>query len=165
MEQLRDEHGAGTVDRSLRFLGIRLLSRPETRELAAEVRGERTRVRDADDMWLEARETRVAATAEVAYLDEKLGDDVMNVSRAALAEIGGDRSDARYKRLFNSVAPSEGMSPTGGHEQTRFVRTVLAQLTSETGPFPSLRDRAATIEASLTALTTAETRRNDLYVP
>lgn len=166
MEKLRPEHGVSTIERALRYMAIRLSSRPETREMAPELRAERARLKDADEMWLEARETRVATTAEVEYLDEKLGAEIMSLSRAALAQVkDGNREDERYKRLIGPLSPSEAMAPVGGEEQTRFVRTVLAQLTIEGGPFPSLSDRAPVIDAALTALADAEARRNALYVP
>lgn len=166
MEKLRPEHGVSTIDRALRYMAIRVSGRPETREMAPELRAERVRLKEADEMWLEARETRVAATAEVEYLDEKLGAEVMSVSRAALALVkDGNREDERYKRLVGPVSPSEALAPVGGEEQTVFVRTLIAQLTSESGPFPELAGRAPVIQASLTALNDAEARRNALYVP
>jgi hypothetical protein len=166
MEKLRPDHGVATIERALRYMAIRVTSRPETREMASELRAERARLKDADEMWLEARETRIAATAEVEYLDERLGSDVMSVCRAALALVkDGNREDERYKRLIGPVSPSEALVPVGGEEQTRFVRTFIAQLTSEGGPFPELADRAPVVQASLTALNEAEARRNALYVP
>lgn len=164
MEQLREQHGFATVDRALRHLSIRLRSRPETAELAPEVDAERARVRQAEEAWLQAREMRIAATAEIDYLDAALDLAVADLSRLALVEVRGNRNDERYKRLF-PASPSAATSSVGGEGQGRYVRALLAQLTSSSGPFPSLAGQAPTIEAALTALSESEQRRDALYIP
>lgn len=146
------------------MLAIRLQSRPETKEMAPEIRAEVASIREGDDVWLEARQARIAASAEIVYLDEKVGEDVMDLSRAALVEVKGDRNDERYKRVFIEN-PSEALKPVGGSKQTRFVRAVINQVGAESTPFPALRDRASAIDGSLTALSDAEARRDALYVP
>lgn len=164
MQQLRDRHGYETVERALRYLSIRLRSRPQTSELAPEIDAERARLRQVEDTWSEARELRIAATAEIEYLDGELDRLLGDLSRAALVEVRGRTDDERYRRLFPQPLRS-GAAPMGGPEQERYVRTILAQLTSESGPLPALRDRAEAIEQALTALQQAEQRRAELYVP
>lgn len=163
MEQLRDQHGHDVVDRALRHLSIRLRSRPESAPFAAEIDDLRGMIRSANDVFLEARETRVAATAELEYLDGELDAGIADLARQALVEVRGKRDDERYRRLF-AAAPSDATRPVGGASQERYVRGILAQLTSEASPFPGLREQAAPIEATLTALKEAEQRRADLYV-
>lgn len=164
MEKLRDRHGSSIVDRALRHLSIRLRSRPETSALAPEVEAQRAQLRQAEDRWLEARELRIAAGAELEFLDGELDRAVAQVARLALTEVAGRREDDRYRKLFQ-IAPSEATRPVGGRAQELYVRGVLAQLTSDATPFPSLRTHAKPIEDGLKALRDAEQRRADLYVP
>lgn len=164
MEKLRSSHGYSTIDRALRFLSIRLRSRPETAALAPEIDAERTRVRLVEDRWLEARELRVAATAELEFLDAELDRAVADLARHALVTVQGRRNDDRYRQLF-AMAPSQGTGPIGGGAQERYVRALLSLLTNEAGPFPTLREHAKPIEDALAALKTAEERRDELYVP
>ncbi len=164
MEKLREQHGFGAVDRALRFASIRLHSRPQTADLATSVDAERTAIREREDAWLEARERRIAASAEVEYLDGKLDDGIMDLSRQALVEVKGDRDDPRYRRLF-AEAPSAGLAPVAGTDEAHFVRAVLAQLSSDSPPFPDLKGGAPDLQSTLTALQDAENRREDLYVP
>ena len=164
MEKLREDDGFGAVDRALRFASIRLHSRPQTADLATSVDTERTAIRAREDAWLEARERRIAASAEVAYLDGKLDGGIMGLSRQALVEVKGDRGDPRYRRLF-AEAPSAGLAPVAGTGQAHFVAGVLAQLTRDPSPFPDLTGGAPDLQSMVTALQDAEKRRDDLYVP
>lgn len=164
MEKLRGSHGHSMIDRALRFLSIRLRSRPETAALAPEIDAERTQLRQVEDRWLEARELRVAATAELEFLDAELDRAVADLARQALVIVQGRRNDDRYRQLF-AMAPSQGTGPIGGVAQERYVRALLAQLNNEAGPFPTLREHAKPIEDALAALKTAEERRAELYVP
>lgn len=144
MEKLTPAHGKAKMEQGLRHLAIRLQSRPETKEMAPEIRAEVASIREGDDVWLEARQARIAASAEIVYLDEKVGEDVMDLSRAALVEVKGDRNDERYKRVFIEN-PSEALKPVGGSKQTRFVRAVINQVGAEStlpgAARPSLRHR------------------------
>lgn len=162
MERLRSSHGFPTTDRALRFLSIRLRSQPETSALAPEIDAERTRVREAEERWLEARELRVAATAELEFRDGELDRAVADLARHALALVQGRRDDDRYRQLF-AVRPAKGTAPVGGDVQERYVRTILAHLSQE--PWAALREHEKPIEDALEALRSVEARRAELYVP
>lgn len=162
MEKLRDKHGKETVERALRFLSIRARSRPESAPLAAEVDAARREVAAADDAWKEARETRVAATAELGYLDDRLDRLMIALSQTVLIEAGGKRKSDKHKKLF-PVAASEAMKPEGASEQAAFVGKVLEQLA--TPEYESVRSHAAPIAGAFEALAGSERRRDALYVP
>jgi hypothetical protein len=163
MQKLRSNAGAQAVDRALRFLGIRLRSRPETQELASPVDEARARVRAADDAWQQAREERVAASAEVAYRDEVLDATMARLVREVLVLTGGRYDDERYRRLFPS-APSTVMRQLASAGQSRYVRTVMAIL-QETPELEEMRGHVGGLQEALAGLDDALAKRDSLYVP
>jgi len=163
MRQIPEDSSAYKVDQALRFLRLRLSSRPDTKGLAGPVEEARKGVRAADEAWKEARYARQAATAEVQYLDELLDTVVMALSRQALVLTDGKRDDPRYKKLFPS-APSEAMAEVGGDAQARYVKQILTRLVEEPD-LAELRGNEKTIAKRLEALEAAVKTRDDLYVP
>ncbi len=85
-------HGFLKTESSLRFLHIRLRSRPISQPMAEEIREARARLRQQHDLFQEAFEERVAATAEIFYRDSIVNNAVMKLSRSVLLVAEGDRT-------------------------------------------------------------------------
>jgi hypothetical protein len=163
MRQIHENASAHKVDQALRFLRIRLGSRPDTKSLAEPVEQARQHVLATDTAWQEARDARRAATAEVQYLDELLDGDIMALSRETLVLTGGKRDDPRYQVLFPS-APSQAMAGVGSDAQARYVKQILTRLVEDPA-LAELRGKEKTIAARLQALEGAVAQRHGLYVP
>lgn len=163
MRKLNDEITVGPTLRALRFAAIRLRSRPTTAALAGEVKAARQELTQEYDAFLEAREERIAATAEVTYLDEKLDLDVSRTSREALTLADGKTTDPRYRAAF-PTAPSPIMAEMATRPQERYVRGIIDALKNEPG-LQGLIAHATTLEADLDLLNKALAQREDLYVP
>lgn len=67
MQRLLSRHRFADTVRALRFLVIRLASRPETASLAEDTQA-RTAMRDDEEKYQQALQARVAAAAEIEYL-------------------------------------------------------------------------------------------------
>jgi len=162
MRKLRTEDSPALTLTALRFVAIRLRSRPATVALAKEVVAPRAAVRSAVDVYEEAREERMAATAEVQYCDVVVDRCVMDLSRDVAATVGGKHDNPRFRKLF-PTAPSAALRPVGGEAQGRFVLGVLQGLKDDASykPFAA---RAKAIREALTALDAAEDRRRDAFV-
>lgn len=153
MQKLTDRQGFPAVDRALRFVLLRLGSRPETASLQADVKATRDTLRAQHEAWQQAKDERVAASAEIEYVDGLVDREVMSTSREALVLTGGDRDDSRYRTLF-PVPPSQAMRPVGGDEQRRYVGSLTQQIEADEA-YASLRPRAEqlrTLQARLDAL-------------
>jgi hypothetical protein len=162
MQQLRSNHGVPVVLSALRFLFIRLKSRPQTAGLAADVDAARALLWDKDDAYAEAREQRIAASAEIAYLDTLVDEAVMNASRELLVLTGGDAQDPRYLKPF-PTAPSAALKPVGGASQDRFVKGVITRFKEDPDLAP-LAGHGTKIEAAQGDLDKGLAQRNDFYV-
>ncbi len=163
MQRLNDKHGFPTVKRSLRHTSIRLRSRPETAELAGVVDAERKSIESADEVHEQAREERIAATAEIDYLDGELDLKVMNLSREVAVLTGSNTADERYKMLF-PVAPSKAVKPTAGEAQHRFIKILVERLEND-DRFDALRGNVEPIKTAQTYLEKAIANREELYMP
>lgn len=162
MQNLQEKHGFGTTDRGLRFLRIRLYSRPQSKHLVESVQRVRVRLRDTHEAQLEAVEMRAAATAEIVFLDGELGNAVMNISRHTLIKTNGKRDADLYKALF-PISPSEMLTPLADDSQNRAVNTLIDALRST----PDARDLLPLVDvlsAHQTALTEAIAARDALYL-
>lgn len=162
MESLRESHGVDTVMGAVRVLSIRCGSRPESKAVGKEMRALRGELRELRDVYEEAHDERVAATAEIKYRDEVLDASVMTLSRQAGALVDGDTSDARYRALFPS-APSTQMKPVGGASQGAYVKAILATL-AENDDLEALRPYGKDVARALEALDTATRARDTLQV-
>lgn len=162
MQQLRSNHGVPVVRRALRFLSIRLKSRPQTAGLAAEVDAARALVDDKDDVYEEAREQRVAASAEIGYLDIVVDETVMAASRELLVLTGGNAQDPRYLKPF-PTAPSAALKGVATPSQGLFVKAVIKRLKDEPELAP-IAGHAPKIEAAQAELEVGLAKRNELYV-
>jgi hypothetical protein len=162
MQQLRINHGVPVVLGALRFLSIRLKSRPQTAGLAPDVDAMRALLRDKDDAYAEAREQRIAASAEITYLDTLVDDAVMAASRELLVLTGGKADDPRYLKPF-PTAPSAALKPVGGASQDRFVKGVIVRFREDPDLAP-LAGHAPKIEAAQADLEKGVAQRNDLHV-
>ena len=163
MQKLNDNHGFPTVQRALRYTSIRLRSRPETADLAGVIDAERTSIETANDTHEQAREERVAATAEIDYLDGELDLKVMDLSRQVAVLTGSNTSDERYKMLF-PVAPSKAVKPTAGESQHRFVKILVDRLENDKR-FEALRGNVKPIVTAQTDLEKAIVNREECYMP
>lgn len=161
MERLGKRHGEPTVARALRYACIRFASRPESAPFAAEGQKHRRQVSGALDTWEEARETRVAASAELAYADVCVDRLTMSLSRDVIAMVDGDRTDPRFYKLF-PTAPSDGTEPVAGDEQHGFVWNVIKRLRSEP-EYASVKEHAAPLRTAQDRLEELETARKELY--
>lgn len=163
MQKLGDSHSVGLTRRALRFTNVRLRSRPETAGLAADIKQERAALLEAYEAYLDAREERVAGSAEVAYLDGRVDGEVMDVSRGLLVITRGRTDTPLYRALF-PTAPSEAVRGTADDPQTRLVRGVIEELRSN-ADLKSLIHHADALEKLQGDLDAAKQRREDLYVP
>lgn len=162
MQNLREEYGVEVHNRALRFLSIRLKSRPETTDAATAIDALRAQLRERQDIYEEALEQRMAATAEIEYLDGRLDARVIAMSRELNVLTGGDRSDARYKKLF-PVAPTVMMKPVGGDEQSTYVGVIIERIQSD-DDLEGLRGHAKPIRQHLDALDKATKTRRALTI-
>ena len=163
MQKLQHYHSPALTLRGLRFLLIRLGARPQTQELVPEVRAAREALQKAADAYDEARERRIAATAEIIHLDAEQDAHVMNLSRAVLMMTDGNRDDARYKKLFPE-APSTLTAPIAGDKQTRFVSALIGILRDDAA-YDGLNAHADILEADAKTLADALEAREALYLP
>jgi len=163
MQRLLSKHRFTDVDRAMRYLSIRLGSRPETATLQAPINDARQALREAEEKHQQALQARVAATAEIEYLDGRLDDFVMAISRDVLVLTNGDRGDARYLKLF-STAPSVGMAPIASEGQDLYVRNILSRVREDADLEP-LRRHVDELAARHAALDAAMEKRRSLSVP
>jgi hypothetical protein len=162
MQNLREDHGVETHLRALRYLSIRLKSRPATANGAPEVDAAREDVKAKSEAYDEALEQRVAATAEIEYLDGRLDGTVIGLGRDVLGLVNGDRSDARYLKLF-PVAPTTMMKPVGGDTQATYVSVILDRIADD-DDLSTLRNHLKPIRQQLDALEKATKARRLLTI-
>jgi len=124
MQQLFARHGYYITDRSLRFVSIRLNSRPVTRPFAGEINLARKHLSGVYENYAEAREERMACTAEIGYLDSEEDAGVMDLSRKVLVLTKNDRNAPLYRKLF-PIAPSEAMSTVATASQEQYVLNII----------------------------------------
>jgi len=162
MQKLTDAQSPAVALRALRFAIIRLASRPETAPFAPDLQAARTALASADDALDNARTARVAATAEITWIDERIDTTIIQLGREARALVQGNARDPRYTRLF-PIAPSEATRPVGGDTQTRFVTSII-QLLETDDAFASLRPQATPLRELSEQLTAATAARETLYL-
>lgn len=163
MQSLSSRHGSPMARRALRFLSIRLRSRPQTRPLADDVDAARKRVEEARDRYEQAVEERVAQTAEIGYLDSVVDARVMDVAREFHVLAGGKLDDPRRPLLFRK-APSVVLEDTASADQGAFVTGVVFALRNEPALAP-LKHLADPLEQAQQELEAALKRRTDLGTP
>jgi len=163
MQQLRETHGFGVHDRALRFLSIRLRSRPDTATIEPAVSAARSALTTTNEAWKQAVEERVAASAEVAYLDSLLDAAVADLAREVVVLVRSDRADPRYRKLF-ATPPSSAMRPVANETQDLFVQNLIQRL-GEDADLASLRPHADKLTQRRDALKGALARRSSLYLP
>jgi hypothetical protein len=163
MQKLSERHGVMHGIRAFRYLSIRLRSRPETQAIAAEVDAERAVMVKTEEAYAQALEERVAATAEVEYLDGCVDATVMDLAREIALMTRGRQDDPRYRKLFPS-APSALVRPIAGEAQERFVRSLVTRL-REDKEYAPLTRYAEQLEQHQAALNEAIARRAERYQP
>jgi hypothetical protein len=97
--------------------------------MAEETQQTRMKLRDDHEAWQEAKETRIAANAEVFYCDGETDGAVMDASRQVLVVTKGKRDHPIYQQLF-PTSPSEATKPVAGDSQRRFVENLIAGLSA-----------------------------------
>jgi hypothetical protein len=154
MQRLGERHRSPIVNRALRFLTIRLRTRPETSAFAEEAASVRSELCKKREAYIEALDERLALSAEITYLDTCLDRAVLVHLRRDLAVLASSRP-VLEKRLFAGVSPKTGMRPIGGESQEHYVTGIIGRLEadSEFGPIAShatkLRKRLADLNATL----------------
>lgn len=154
MQRLGEKHRSPVVNRALRFLTIRLRSRPETSAFAAEAAGVRAELCRKREAFIEAHDERLALSAEITYLDSCLDRSVLASLRRDLALLLAERPELE-KRLFQGVSPAAGMAPIGGDSQEHYVLGIIRRLETEpdfgplAGHAPRLRMRLKALNAAL----------------
>ncbi len=163
MNRLYDKDGITTTLSALRFLSVRLKSRPETAPLEAGVSHARQSLQQADERWQQAHEERCGATAEIEYLDTELDEAVAELAREITVVVKNDRSDPRHKKLF-AVPPTTGMAGRANDSQERYVANIMGRL-AEDQDYAAQRKYLDTIGKHQAALKASVQRREALYVP
>lgn len=139
------------------FLYLRIASRPQASDVAAELKTSiddvKTKAQTAEDRRLARRLT----TAELEYLDEELDAALSRYVRHLLALLSEGRQDPRYVRMF-PVAPSEMTRGTATESQSRMLKNVLAVHDSEP-ELASISPAAETLRAALDAVNTSRAQR------
>lgn len=153
MQKLTDKHTYTVVDRALRFLTLRLRSRPETAEMAASTLRTREQLKTHGDAFDNAFDERVALSAEVVYRDNRVDRFVISTLRRAAVAAFSDRPDAQQieRRLYHGEAPSVAMKPVANEEQERYVSGILERINSDAtfGPLQSKADELARLQGEL----------------
>lgn len=160
MQRLAERHHAPVVNRALRFLAIRLCSRPETNAFGEET----TRVREAlakkRETYLAALDERLAATAEVTYLDACLDRAVLVSLRRDALVLAADRPSLE-KKLFAGMSPRSAMRPVGGAAQEHYVEGIIQRLETD-AEFAPLSHCAPALKKRLSDLASATSKRKAL---
>lgn len=160
MQRALEAHSVGQTLTGLRFMNIRLLSRPASKPMAGEAKAAHDVLFAADQAYIAARDAVIASTAEVEYLDAELDTSVIQAGREARPLVNGQIDHPDWLLAF-PVSPSEGTKSVGGNAQAHYVRNVIDRF--RTRPtFAPLQARAQDIEDKLAALTAAEAEREAL---
>lgn len=163
MQRLSEKHDFVQVDKALRFLAIRLMSRPETITMVADINAIRGDLCHKNEEWQQITAERIAATQETCYLENNLVKCVSNLIRDALQLVENNRADPRFQTLFTK-SPGTSMRPTANDEQEIYTREIIRKLIEEPSLDP-LRAHAETMKTHLDALNDALERRDELYLP
>lgn len=161
MQKLNTNHGYHTLSRVLRFLELRLARFPELAEFRDIVVALRKNLAQDQGAFAEAQEQRIAASAEIAVLDDGVDALAITISQGALALFDRNREDPRYKQAF-PVSASNMVSGQGGDRQERFMANLCVTLKTVDAYAP-LRDKGQQLERLLEQLKQAQARRQDLW--
>jgi hypothetical protein len=161
MQRLGERHRSPIVNRALRFLTIRLRSRPETLAFADEAADVRSALCKKREAYIEALDERLALSAEIAYLDACLDRAVLVGLRRDLTSFA-DRPGME-KKLFAGVSPRSGMRPIGGEAQEHYVAGIIARLESDPDLTP-IASHATRLRKRLEDLNEALAKRRELRI-
>ncbi len=162
MRKLQDYHSPELILTALGFTKVRLSSREPFVPLANELEKQQSGLKAAIAQRDQAREARVAATAEVEWRDSELDSKVVKFSRTLLVRLDGKRNHPTYKRLF-PIAPSTAMAPMASDEQTTYVRALLETHAADES-LTDLQPEADAVAAALQEVERGVANRQDLYV-
>lgn len=162
MQKLSGKYGQTPTVKAVRFLSIRLKSRPESAHLAKDLDDERAELRNKFEEYEQAKEERIALTSEIQYLDGVLDRKVMELSRTVLLETENDRNAPKYRKLFSS-SPSERLKDIASDAQERFVKGILSRL-REDEDYKHLQSIGDDLEDRLIQLKNAVEQRKELYL-
>lgn len=182
MNALSKTDGPELVLSGMRVLRIRLLSRPDTQDLAPHVTALRDTLKARYDAWTEARDARIAATGSLEFADLLEDQAVADLARSAKVVVRGDLEASFYVSLFVE-APSKVTAGLATSEQSALVEHLLDKLHHDPvyGPLGAClaplqaahegvqacgdaREAAKTAELTAwTALQVAETAARDAY--
>lgn len=147
MQKLTEKHRFATVDRALRFARRRARRRPETSGFVTAITAQRQKLREANDVYLEAVDERIALTAEIKYRDSVIDRLVLvNLKRDLLTLTVDHPSGGKFeKKLFLGVAPSEGMKPIATDSQASYVAGIISRLEND-ADFAPIKGNAAKLD-------------------
>jgi len=162
MERIAEHHGLNTLDHVLRQLEARLPRVPELADHRPLVADRRAGVKTAREAWDEAREARLAASAELLYLDEEVDRALIDAGQTLYLQVGRDRNAPAYRKLF-PVSPTQMGADLGSDRQDRWVTGVIDDVRTD-GAYAALRPMADALAGHLDRLRAARARREELYV-
>jgi hypothetical protein len=162
MIKLKEYSGIELTVASLRYLSIRLKSRPDTSALATQVDEFKNELMTLDNKHGELQERRIGLSSEIIYRDSILDEAVMNISRKILVETKNDRKHELYTKLFK-ITPTKMMAPITSKEQNQNVRLIVDQLKNDQD-YSQFTNDATNIEDVLNVLTDSISKRDGAYI-
>ncbi len=162
MQQLLEYHSLDTLEHALRQLDLRLARVPELADHRPIVAERRAALETARKAFEDAREARIAASAEIAYLDEEIDGTVMDLSQSLLVRLRRDRNDPAYRKLF-PVSPTRMTSDVASPQQDRWVEGIAETLRSD-AEYADMRPLSDVLSGLMERLRQSRARREELYV-
>ncbi len=151
----------GAPGRVLGRLTVQLKRVPAAGAIREEGLALRQRLADCEARYLDAREARVEATAEIGYLDDVLGEGMATLVRELLVLTGGRRDDPRFTRVL-PTQPTEAMRGLATPDQHRYVYSAVERVQSG-DTYTALRPTATRLAEQQTALEAALAERETAY--
>ena len=126
MEKLTERRSVTTIIDALRFLRIRLRSRPESRPLAQDIELAKAALDEANARLEALIDERRALTAELEYLVEVLYEAIIQLAREVRAKLGGQVDTPLFLSIF-PIAPSTAMKE-GLASKLQYCRQAAGQV-------------------------------------
>lgn len=161
MQQLSENQGYPVISSCLRYVQLRSAGLPALAAFKDTLGGYRTQLTTDWNAYQDVQEQRIALSGEVGYLDSEVDNLVITIGQLLLMQVGRDRKDPTYRRLFPQ-SPSSLVVELAGPRQEKNVSVLLETIKTDQAYAP-LRDKAAELEAAMTGLKQAVARRADLY--
>ncbi|PKN26358.1 MAG: hypothetical protein CVU65_05885, partial [Deltaproteobacteria bacterium HGW-Deltaproteobacteria-22] len=150
MQQLSENQGYHVISSCLRYVQLRSAGLPALAAFKDTLGGYRSQLTTDWSAYQEVLEQRIALSGEVGYLDSEVDNLVITIGQLLLLQVGRDRKDPAYRRLFPE-SPSSLVVELAGPRQEKNVSVLLETIRTDEAYAP-LRDKAAELEAAMTAL-------------